>query len=577
MKVLTFIKQVPDVNSIGFDPKTNRIVREGVPLMMNSFDKKAVEEALRLKEKYGVETIVASMGPPSASAVVNEAMKMGIDQGYLITDKRFGGSDTLATSIILSKFASSIRPDIILTGKYSLDGETSQVPPEIAVNLSYNFKSSISKIELEGNEARIEHENELGLFNMRVTLPALFSVSEKINKARPIKSGVPDFSDAIIRVDSSQLKIKLTGEEMSPTVVFGTRNSDSQRHCEFLESDPEIFKKVATLLAESRVSTDEALKIRKLEFVPERETILGVALDDPIIAIEIASKIALLAESHDLNPVMIGNVNPSSLKGMPTAFYYHINSSDFFANLKGVVDFMDKNHPRYVIFPSTTRGRELAGMIAGKMHLGLTADCVDLEIRDGKLIQFKPSFGGLIIASIYSKTKPEMSTVRPGMFKVALMDEPFPVKELQVESEVREVITSFSKVPESFRPLRSSRIVLGVGRGASEKGVIDKVLRLADLTSSSVGASRPVVDMGLIPRQQQIGLTGYSISPEVYIAIGVSGTTNHVVGLRYCKKIIAVNIDPKAPIFNFSDYGIIMDANKFLDGMISHLERTASS
>ena len=98
MKVLVFAKQVPDVNSIRFDPATNRIVRENVPLSMNSFDRKAVEEAIRMKEKFGFHTVVASMGPPQAADILNESLRMGADEAYLITDRKFGGSDTLATS-----------------------------------------------------------------------------------------------------------------------------------------------------------------------------------------------------------------------------------------------------------------------------------------------------------------------------------------------------------------------------------------------------------------------------------------------------------------------------------------------
>ena len=95
MKVLVFAKQIPDVNRIKYDPKTNRIVRENVPLSMNSFDRKAVEEAIRMKEKYGFETVVASMGPPQARDILNEALRMGIDSAYLITDRKFGGSETM--------------------------------------------------------------------------------------------------------------------------------------------------------------------------------------------------------------------------------------------------------------------------------------------------------------------------------------------------------------------------------------------------------------------------------------------------------------------------------------------------
>ena len=149
MKVLVFAKQIPDVNSIRFDPATNRIVRENVPLSMNSFDRKAVEEAIRMKEKFGFHTVVASMGPPQAADILNESLRMGADEAYLITDRKFGGSDTLATSRILAEFAERIKPDIILAGRYSLDGETSQVPPEVATMLGYSFRSSVSKIDID--------------------------------------------------------------------------------------------------------------------------------------------------------------------------------------------------------------------------------------------------------------------------------------------------------------------------------------------------------------------------------------------------------------------------------------------
>jgi electron transfer flavoprotein alpha subunit len=577
MKVLVFVKQIPDVHDIKFDSVTNRILREGVPLMMNSFDKKAVEEAIRLGEKYGAETIIASMGPPSAVDVLNEGMKMGIQKGYLLTDRKFGGSDTQATSTILSRFASTIKPAIILTGKYSLDGETSQVPPEIAVKLSYNFKSSISKIEVNGDKAVVEHENELGLYNIGVTLPAVFSVSEKINKARPIKPGAPDYSDSIVTIDSSTLKLDSNGVDMSPTVVFATKTMQSTRRCEILETNQDVFRTLTAILKENQVKAETSSKVPMPSFSLEGPLIMGIALDDPQISVEIATKISSLAMSNNLNPVMLGNIPQEKLKGMRSPVYYHLGSQDLFDMLTALLNFIDEKHPEYVIFPSTTRGRELAGTIAGELNLGLTADCVDLEIDKGRLIQHKPSFGGSIIASIYSKTKPAMATVRPGIFETMLTDEAFQVKELDVESYRHEEILSFSPVPEEYQPLHSGRIVFGIGRGATSKETIKKVLQLAQMTGGTIGASRPVVDMGLIPRQQQIGLTGYSISPDVYIALGISGQANHVVGLRYCKKVIAINTDPNSMIFKFADYGLIMDVTKFLDGMISQIDTESST
>ncbi|MEM0157972.1 MAG: FAD-binding protein [Thermoplasmataceae archaeon] len=568
MKVLVFIKQVPDVNKISFDPKTNRIIREGVPLMMNSFDKKAVEEAVRMKEKYGYQTCVATMGPPQAIEVINESMKMGIEEGYLITDRKFGGSDTLATSRILSAFARKIGPDIILMGKYSLDGETSQVPPEVAVMLGYNFKSSVSKLEIDDGVATIEHENESGLYTMKIRLPAVFSVSEKINRARAIKPDAPDYSKSIKIVDSSYLGINETGTEMSPTVVSGTTSLQSGRKCTFLNNDDGVFGTILGLIKQMDGAETEARRTVNVKFEEGRASILGIALDDADVSLEIASKISELAEKNNLNAIVFGNVNPEMLDGMPASAYFFLKSQDLNVFFYHLLDFIKKSRPDYVVFPSTVRGREVAGKIAGSLGLGLTADCVDLAIENGRLVQYKPAFGGSIVATIYSKTRPEMATVRPGMFKIATSNRKMEIRTVTQNGSVEEEpIISSTPVPEEYKPLRSSRVVIGIGRGVKGKDLIRSAVELAKAMDASLGASRPVVDMGLVPRQQQIGLTGTSISPDVYIAIGISGQANHVVGIRYCKRVIAVNSDPNAEIFKFADFGVVMDAGSFIQGM----------
>ena len=124
MKILVFVKQIPEISRIEFDPKTKRIVRDKVPLIINPFDKRAVEEGIRIKEKIGGEVVVATMGPPSAADVLNNSLRMGADRAILISDPAYAGSDTWVTSRILSLVTKKISPDIVLLGKYSLDGKT---------------------------------------------------------------------------------------------------------------------------------------------------------------------------------------------------------------------------------------------------------------------------------------------------------------------------------------------------------------------------------------------------------------------------------------------------------------------
>ena len=147
-KIIVFIKQVPDTMEVRIDPETNRIIREGVPSIINPYDHYALETGLRLKEKYGGEVIVCTMGPPQAETALREALSLGCDQAYLLSDRLFAGSDTLATSYTLASFARKMLPvDIIICGREAMDGSTGQVAPELAEHLGLPMFSYVSKIE----------------------------------------------------------------------------------------------------------------------------------------------------------------------------------------------------------------------------------------------------------------------------------------------------------------------------------------------------------------------------------------------------------------------------------------------
>jgi electron transfer flavoprotein alpha subunit len=578
MKVLVFIKQIPDVNMIKFDEKTKRIIREGVPLSMNSFDKKGVEEALRLKEKYGVETVVASMGPPQASQILNEALRMGIDRAALISDRKFGGSDTLATSKILSEFAKIEKPDLIFTGKYSLDGETSQVPPEIAVFLGYQFLSSVSKIEaMDEHSIIVERDLERGSSRARITIPALLSVSEKINKARAIKPGTPDMSSKVEIFDSARIGIDISGQEFSPTVVQGTQLMENRREATMIDYGTNLFDEVTKIIESNSKSDGDPEEIEIKGYEDGRDSILTVAIDDIQISEEISSKCAELAAKNSLNAIIFGNIEPTKVSTMIGNKYYYVKAKNIDEVTASLYNFISETKPKYVIFPSTIDGRDAAASIAAKMSLGLTADCVDLDIEDEKLIQYKPAFGGNVVASIYSKTDPQMATVRPGMFKKRISRSNPEIIEWPSDYRSQIEIIEETPVPSEFAPLNSKKVVVGFGRGVKNKNFVQEIVKLAEKLDASVGASRPVVDMKFVPRQQQIGLTGTSISPSVYLNLGISGQPNHVVGIRYSKIIISVNSDPNAEIFKYSDYGIVADLTEFVNGFNAYLDSKKKS
>lgn len=185
MEIVVCVKQVPDTTEVKIDPVTNTLIRQGVPSIVNPFDKNAVEAALQLKEKHGGKVTVISMGPPQAKDALKECLAMGADAAILISDRAFGGSDTLATSYTL---AAAIRKlgvyDIILCGKQAIDGDTAQVGPETAEHLGISQITYANKIDVDGDTARVEREHEDGYEIVEVKLPLLLSVVKSINEPR---------------------------------------------------------------------------------------------------------------------------------------------------------------------------------------------------------------------------------------------------------------------------------------------------------------------------------------------------------------------------------------------------------
>ncbi len=562
MNILVLVKQIPEISKITFDPETGRIRREGVPLIMNSFDRRAVEEAIRIKERIGATVTVASMGPPQAADVLDDALRMGADNAVLITDRKFGGADTWATSSILSSYVKKINPDLVFAGKYSLDGETSQVPPQIAQFCNLNFISGVSKIELEDRLLRAEQEYENGIKFIETELPALISVSEKINRARRVDDSVPSMKEKIKTENSETLNCNIVGIENSLTVVEGTEVLHENRDTKFID-----MKRALEILEEALNKNHSENDIQKTEVNKNKKNgmILGIGLGDGKTTREIASKINEIALEIACEIVIVGNVDPKDLSGMPANRYLHFKSEDIYSIADYIGNFIVSNKPNFVIFPSNSLGRDIAGMISAKLNLGLTADCVDIRWESGKLVQFKPAFGGGVVARITSKTKPEMATVRPGMFKETHSDESFPVEEILTRSSERIRILKEEKVESRLRQLQSSKIVIAIGRGIVGKAIVERVVEISEKLGIGVGGTRPIVDMKLLPRQHQVGITGLSISPDLYIALGVSGLDNHIMGIRYAKVVIGINKDPEAPIFHHADYGVVGDALEFVE------------
>jgi electron transfer flavoprotein alpha subunit len=253
-------------------------------------------------------------------------------------------------------------------------------------------------------------------------------------------------------------------------------------------------------------------------------------------------------------------------------------SSDGFTNVLSAV--IAKEKPSIFLYGATPNGRDLAPRVAARMHLGLTADCTELGIDDqGQLIQTRPAFGGNIMATIISPyTRPQTATVRPNVFAAAEPDHtrPVDIEEIPVtlnKANIRTRLIEEIRLDSEEEKIEEARILVSAGRGCQDQINLDTVRKLARKLGGTLAGSRAIVELGWIPHSLQVGQSGTTVGPELYIAIGISGAVQHVVGMSSSKKIIAINKDPDAPIFKIADLGIVGDALVIIPKLIEEIER----
>ena len=255
--------------------------------------------------------------------------------------------------------------------------------------------------------------------------------------------------------------------------------------------------------------------------------------------------------------------------------------------LKSVVSLIQEVKPAIVLFGATNNGRDLAPRVASKLYCGLTADCTRLDIDDEEkiLLQTRPAFGGNIMATIISPDhRPQMATVRPKVMKMpekvnSIQGE---IIEFKVDLKKEDLRTKIKKIVRSTSNhvnLEDAQVVVAFGRGIGNKSNVKIIQKLAATLNAEIGASRAVVDKGLIEKEHQIGQTGKTVRPKLYIACGISGAIQHIAGMNSSEIIIAINTDPQAPIFDISSFGIVGDLKKIVPALTeefsNYLKETA--
>jgi electron transfer flavoprotein alpha subunit len=691
---IVLVKQVPDVKQItdnAFDPETGTLIRSRLASVINELDTHALAFANFMKkaggDAYG-KIITLTMGPPAAEEVLRYSLARCADTAVLLTDKALGGADTWATANPLAYAIRRIVKDFfkgdsdyyVICGMQSVDGDTAQVPPQIAEELSLPCIAYVTDAEFTGG--RFEFSRIISGGSQKVAarkLPAVITVA---------KYEYPLFATFAATRRASRMKVRWSGDDIKATYI-GAKGSKttvirvfppgkSARKCEQVGDAKTLAKVIVDSFKSGGVKPDHVdsgqancyvlpsrrasrfernfertkkenedfevlsrtlkkLGIIKVGQIDEdiKEKILTAAgghfhikaLEDMMDGLQLTKpsftgEVWVIAE-HNLGTVhpatfeLIGKareladsletkvgvclaghkVEPMAKEiiaaGADNIYLIEDKLLEVFdpsAYRKAIADCISKYWPQIVLFAATARGRMLAPMVSYRTGCGLTADCTSFDIRDSSrtghiaiLLQTRPALGGNVMASICTKdSKSQMATARPGVMKRLQPDESRTGRIIRHEVKLSDndigleiIKTELGTGTVNF----NAEVIVSGGKGMQSRDNYEQLLRLlcnslSDKLDTPVerGASRAAVEQGFIERIHQVGQTGTSVGPKLYIALGISGAIQHMIGVANTETIVAVNSDPNAPIFKQCDYYIVGSVDDIVPQLVQELK-----
>ena len=633
LTIITLIKQVPLPSEMrmGEDGLMDRTKAKSIINIDCQF---GLEAGLQLKKKYpDARMIVCSMGPPSFEAALRTAISMGYDDAFLLSDRKLGGSDTYATGLALATMLKHLgyskdskEPFIIFAGRQTSDGDTAHVPSQVAENLGIPQATFVERVQADENGNIIARRIiEGGYQMMQLPMPCVISFTPTgIGPRKPSLVGAIKARNAkinVLGVEDISLATDKIGLAGSPTIVSAIQDivsdrppvmmAEGQGEKQLVDDFIAKFNTGGNTLQKAETKEKEAKELPDFPVVDIREGAKGILTWAEITNGKIARpSIELLTPARNLAnalgedtkiaTVLIGkNIEPLAqtlfehgadevilVEDDRMEEYLVLPFADIFAQINR------ERRPEIVLFAATTSGRELAPRVAVKTGSGVTADCTGLIIgnyvnRKKKEIVYpilhsrRPTYGESKLATILGFEFPQVSTARAGTFEVPeeqkgrtgilsvfkpqLNDRHFTVK-----------ILNTVRGEGGLQGLFDAEIIVSGGRGtAGDELALVKALAEA-LKEQGINAewacSRVVVDEGFSEYARQIGQTGKTVRPKVYIAIGISGAIQHIAGIKESGKIVAIDHNAKASVFHHADFGITGEYEDIVPELIERVK-----
>lgn len=560
LRIAVLIKQVPVAEELRLS-SDGTLVREGTRKELNPHCRRAVNQACMLAEGGRGSVTVLSMGPPEAEDCLREAVGWGAARGVLVSDPAFAGSDTYATARALHAALMLTGPyDLVLIGRNSIDSDTGQVGPEVAELLGWPFLSAVRALSLDEGLLHVACELDDGRMSASVRTPAVLACAERLcSPAKVDAAGRAEVPAERLRVvRAAEIGPGPWGTAGSLTVVGASRPIESPR---------ERIRLSGPL--REQVSAATAHLIRRGAFAPPPVEVATVSVESSqsrLIAVpaepgrERLTR-ELLGEAARLGGRVIcldaAGLDDDDLSSWGADAVLDLSARPAAEEVAAAVaDWCAAERPWALLVPGTMWGRELAGRLAVRTASGLTGDAVALDIAGDRLVGWKSAFSGGLLVAVTASSDVQLVTVRPGVLPTP---SPRPPRRLERRTrfspEVSRITVHEAGRDEGIDALDRARFVIGVGTGVAPEHY-GELEPLRALLQAEIAATRRVSDLGWLPHSRQVGITGRSLSSQLYLAVGMSGTFNHMAGAQRVGTVLAVNSDPHAPVFESADIGI---------------------
>ncbi len=687
------VKQVPDISQItdnAFNSETGTLIRTRLQNVINGLDAEALAFAHLMKKLNGDpdrKIICLSMGPPMAEEVLRYALSRCADTAILLTDRALGGADTFATANPLAYAIRKIERELlkgsrdyyIITGMQSVDGDTAQVPAQIAEELKIgcipyvtdadfregrfyfnkiisggsqivNVKKlpavlTVAKYEyplyagfaatrrayktkiIEWNAADIQ-ATQTGVKGSKTQVIKIFPPGKTTRKCTQMRN-IKELSDAVLKSYYTGIGDVADRKAGSEAYLLPRRRDHIfERNFESIERENQNFKilneKMDELGIEDFYDLDEESMSRLVAALRSslgeqdiKNMIEGMKQFDALFQGEVwvvaehngreihAASLELLGKARELADSLEVSVGVALagykldnlarqliVYGADNVYYAEHELLDHFDPLayrRTVAELISVNRPQIVLFAATPLGRVLAPMVSYRLNCGLTADCTSLNIRDNTkkgqiaiLLQTRPALGGNIMATIATVNSPsQMATARPGVMKKNKPDESRTgsVFKHGIELIDADLCMEIQKIEESSERVNFDvEVIVSGGKGLQNRDNYEdlinslcEILRQKLKTNVERGASRAAIERGFIGRAHQVGQTGTAVGPKLYLALGISGAIQHMIGVSNSGTIIAINSDPSAPIFKMCDYYMIGNVEEIIPQLVEEL------